>query len=111
MKKKRQYITLMIVKGNGEKSKTIRFPKLMVNVFLGLILTFVVYTSFITYATANLSSSYQAKLEDINTLEETNNSQKLEISRLNMITAEVREKLKSLEELEAKIKKLVGIKD
>lgn len=110
-KKKLQYMTLMIVKGNEKSIKSLRFPKILTRILLGLLLIFLVYTSAITYSTTTLSDTYRTKLEDIKNLEETNKNQQQEIENLNSITAEVREKLKSLEELEAKVKKLVGIKD
>jgi len=70
---------------------------------------YLVFVVVMTYRTGTLSFTYQRRLDDIKELEAINETQQQEITTLNEITAEVREKLQSLESIEEKVKELVGI--
>ncbi len=110
-KKSPEFITFKIVRGTEESTRTIRLPRIVINLMLSLLATYLVFVMVMTYITGDLSFTYQHRLQDIKELEAINTDQQQEITTLNSITAEVREKLKSLEDIEAKVKELVGIDD
>lgn len=103
------YVTFKIIRGTTDNTRSIRLPKILVKAVLGLLAAYLVFVCVMTCRTGNLSFTYQRRLEDIKELEAINHTQQQEITTLNAITAEVREKLKSLEVLEEKVKELVGI--
>lgn len=110
-KKNKGYITFKIIRGTTENTRSLRLPKALIRTVIGILAAYLVFVGLMTYMTSNLSFTYQKKLEEIQELEEVNKTQQREITTLNAITAEVREKLKSLEDIEAKVKELVGIEE
>ncbi|HOC09849.1 MAG: hypothetical protein GXY97_05650 [Clostridiales bacterium] len=110
-KKNTGYITFKIIRGTTENTRSLRLPKALIRTVIGILAAYLVFVGLMTYMTSNLSFTYQKKLEEIQELEEVNKTQQREITTLNAITAEVREKLKSLEDIEAKVKELVGIEE
>jgi hypothetical protein len=108
-KKNTGYITFKIIRGTTENTRSVRLPKALIKTIFGLLAAYLVFVCLMTYRTGSLSFTYQKKLEEIQELETVNKTQQREITTLNAITAEVREKLKSLEDIEAKVKELVGI--
>lgn len=108
-KKRPEYITLKIIRGTTQDTRSIRLPKVLFNILIGFLASFLLFVGIMTYKAENLNCTYRDKLEDITKLEATNEAQQREIETLNRITAEVREKLQSLEDIEAKVKGLVGI--
>lgn len=110
-KKKMPYTTFTIITGDKKRTISFRIPRVLIKLFAATVIIFIVFTALITYKAVNLSKDYQAKLENIQSLEETNKQQQAEIEKLNTITAEVRQKLKTLEKIEAKVKELVGIEE
>jgi hypothetical protein len=110
-KKTTGYITFKIIRGATESTRSIRLSKALIRTVLGLLAAYLVFVGLMTYRTGSLSFTYQRKLEKIQELESVNRTQQREITTLNEITAEVREKLKSLEDIEAKVKELVGIEE
>lgn len=110
-KKNTGYISFKIIRGTTENTRSLRLPKALIRTVIGILAAYLVFVGLMTYMTSNLSFTYQKKLEEIQELEEVNKTQQREITTLNAITAEVREKLKSLEDIEAKVKELVGIEE
>jgi len=110
-KKRMQFTTLKIITGNEKNIMSYRYPKKMPKILLACALIFTMLVLAITYGSVILSKHYQVKLDNIKSLESINNRQQGEIDTLNLITAEVKEKLKSLETIETKVKEIVGIED
>jgi uncharacterized protein YlxW (UPF0749 family) len=108
-KKSPEFITFKIVRGTTQNTRSIRLPKTVIKTIAGLMAIYLVFVVVMTYRTGTLSFTYQRRLDDIKELEAINETQQQEINTLNEITAEVREKLQSLESIENKVKELVGI--
>jgi len=108
-KKPPGFVTLKIVRGTTENTRSIRLPKVLINIMLGFLTAYLLFVGVMTYKTGNLSFTYRDRLDDIKELEDINENQQQEIETLNEVTAEVREKLQYLEDMEMKVKELVGI--
>jgi hypothetical protein len=108
-KKRTEYITMTIVSDTGKGNKSIRLPKMLIKILLGLASIFVIYTIIITLATTGLKNTYRSKLQQIKELEAISERQKIETADLTKITEEVRVKLEALQAIEARVKELVGI--
>ncbi len=110
-KKRMEYTTFKIITGDEKSVKTIRYPRKLPKILLISLVIFIAINLGITYGSVLLSKSYLINLDNIDHLEAVSNQQQQEINVLNEITAEVREKLRSLEKIEAKVKEMVGIED
>lgn len=108
-KKRLEYITLKFIRGTARNTKSLRLPRILFHIILGLFASFLLFIGVMTYKTENLRHIYRHRLEDIENLEDTNAIQQNEIEILSDITAKVRAKLKSLKETEKEVKEMVGI--
>ena len=108
-KKRRGFVSLKIVRGTTENTRTLRLPKALIRFTLGFLAALLLFVGVMTYKTGNLSFTYRDRLDDITELENINENQQREIETLNEVTAEVREKLETLEDIEAKVKELEGM--
>jgi len=83
--------------------------------FLSLILITIIVTSYFTWnlydSYTNLRNDYDIKIGKLNSLENINKQQKVEIDNLKNKTSEIEEKLRSITELQETVKSMVGLKE
>ncbi len=79
---------------------------------VSMILLIFVYSSYKLYDSYNsLRQDYSEKIHKLSTLEELSQQQKNEIDSLRLMTAEVQEKLDSINDLQETVRNLVGLEE
>lgn len=105
-----EQLSIVIIPHTGDQTRQISIKKGFLFLFVFAIISISTISVLLFFTVFGLNHVVNNKTQYISTLEETTKTQQNEIEVLENKTAAVNEKLKMLEELEAQVRNLVGLK-
>jgi len=110
-KNKNKHITFLYIPENESSVKTLRMTSWIPKIIILVLIATLIYASSYTVAYRNLKDKYEISLCNIQEITTINNSQKIEIERLEENAQKIQEQLCENVNALQEIKELVGIKD